>query len=227
MWIRTSLPLLLLAALGSAAPVQAQAPSRTQSVQFARGTSSITLRGTIRGDASVDYVVAARAGQTLTVSMRTTNRSAYFNILPPRSEQAIFIGSTSGTRYSGRLTQTGDYRVRVYLMRNAARRGERADYNLTVGVEGRPGAAAPGGGAIGSGPALSPGNMAAFCRGEAASLYGTRPTYIRTGRIVREPRGGTTIDGQADRGNRGIARFRCRFDARNRFIEVAQLSRDN
>lgn len=216
--------LVCLATGGSAI---AQAPQRTERVQFARGASSSTIRGVIRGYQTVDYILGARQGQTLTVALRTSNRSAYFNVLPVRGEAAIFNGSIRGARYVGRLPQTGDYRIRVYLMRAAARRGEQAAFSLDVGISAMP-APGPGAGAgpIGSGPIISAGNMPAFCRGEASAMYGTRPAYIQVGRIVSAPGGGSWIDGSANKGGEGIKRFRCRFDARNRFVDVMALTRD-
>ena len=53
----------------------------------------------------------------------------------------MFIGSTSGNRFSGPLTMSGRHVVQVYLMRNAARRNEVANYTLTIGVTGAAAAA--------------------------------------------------------------------------------------
>ncbi|MNY67265.1 hypothetical protein D3C86_2048180 [compost metagenome] len=78
------------------------------------------------------YLIDLRAGQSLNVAMRTSNRSSYFNVTAPGANEALFIGSTSGNRYQGRTTASGTYKVEVYLMRNAARRGERANYTLDV-----------------------------------------------------------------------------------------------
>ena len=50
----------------------------------------------------------------------------------------MFIGSTKGSEAAVALPTDGIYVVRVYLMRNAARRGETAQYTLTVGVTGTP-----------------------------------------------------------------------------------------
>jgi len=137
----------------------------------------------------------------------------------------MFDGSIRGNSFSGKLPQTGDYRIRVYLMRNAARRGESATYSIDIEVSGQMGG--PGGGpGTGSGQPISAGNMGAYCRGEAAGLYGLRPAYVRTGRLVAAPGGGTRIEGTADKGREGIKRFRCSFDARNRFINVMPLDRD-
>lgn len=223
-------PLMLAAAsLCIVVPAVAQSPARSERVQFPRGAASQVVRGTIRGYSTVDYIINARAGQTMRVNMRSGNASAYFNVIAPGAQSAMFIGSNGGNSFSGRLPQTGDYRIRVYLMRNAARRGESASYSLDIGVSGQMGGGpgGPGGpGGIGSGPPIAAGNMAAFCRGEAAGLYGLRPAYVRTGRLAATPGGGTRIEGTADKGREGIKRFRCRFDARNRFIEVMPLDRD-
>lgn len=209
----------------AAIPAIAQAPVRTERVQFARGATSATIRGSIRGYDTVDYIVGARAGQSMSVSLQTSNTSAYFNILPPRSEEAIFNGSVTGANFAGRLKDSGDYRVRVYLMRSAARRGERATFSLTVGVNARPGNIGAAPGPIGSGAPISAGNRPAYCRGEASQQYGVRPNYIRTSPAIANA-SGIMIDGTADQGRNGIKRFRCRFDARGRFIDVMAMTRD-
>ena len=79
-------------------------------------------------------MLGARGGQTLNVRLQTSNASAYFNVTRQGADEALFIGSTSGDSFSGRLPANGDYVVRVYLMRNAARRDEHANYSLSVGV---------------------------------------------------------------------------------------------
>lgn len=127
-------PLLLAVLVAVALPAAAQDHSRTERVQFARGASSATLHGNLHGYDTVDYVLGARGGQTLNVRLQPTNASAYFNITKQGADEALFVGSTSGNQFTGRLPSNGDYVVRVYLMRNAARRDEHANYTLTVGV---------------------------------------------------------------------------------------------
>jgi hypothetical protein len=124
----------LAAVLAAALPAVAQDHSRTERIQFARGASSATLHGNIHGYDTVDYVLGARGGQTLTVRLQPTNASAYFNVTRQGAAEALFVGSTTGNQFTGRLPASGDYVVRVYLMRNAARRDEHANYTLTVGV---------------------------------------------------------------------------------------------
>ena len=119
-------------------------------LQFAKGASSATVKGALKGDKIVDYKLRAKAGQTMSVMLKTSNASNYFNVLPPGSKDvAIFVGSTSGDEWTGALPADGEYTIRVYLMRNAARRHETANYTLKVGITGSA-AASP---ALGAAPA--------------------------------------------------------------------------
>jgi hypothetical protein len=122
--------------------------SRQEEVRFDAGTSATSIAGQIRGDEGVDYLVRARAGQTLTVSFKPSNPMAYFNVLPPDSDEALFVGSSAadGSLFMTQLPGDGVYTVRVYLMRAAARRSETARYTLGVSV---------------TGPALQPATAAA------------------------------------------------------------------
>lgn len=113
----------------------AQGP-RVQKVSFKPGASSTVLTGTIKGDETVDYELGARARQTMKVSFKSASTSASFNVLPPGSEAAIAIGDLVGNEWSGTLPTDGNYRVRVFLVRAAARRNASATYSLTVGING-------------------------------------------------------------------------------------------
>jgi hypothetical protein len=145
--------LLLVLALGLAAFATVAAAASTiesRPVKFAKGTSSATIKGALKGDKTIDYKLGARAGQTMTVTLKTSNAANYFNVLPPGSNDvAVFVGSTGGNEWTGRLEADGDYTIRVYLMRSAARRNEMANYTLTVGITGSA-AAAP---VLGAAPA--------------------------------------------------------------------------
>lgn len=109
----------------------------TRAVQFAQGHAVATIKGVVHGDQTIDYIVRARAGQALSVKLATKHGANYFNVLPPGSNDvALFVGSMSGAEWSGVVSADGDYKVRVYLMRSAARRHETARYTLTVGLTG-------------------------------------------------------------------------------------------
>jgi hypothetical protein len=127
----------IIAALILAMANSSAAPSiRQQPVQFEKGATGTTIEGQINGEQIVDYTLFANAGQVMVVHFNTSNAAAYFNIMPPGSDVAIFIGSTSGNEFSAELKATGVYTVRVYLMRNAARRNETANYTLDIAIAG-------------------------------------------------------------------------------------------
>lgn len=110
------------------------ANGRTEDIRFDRGASSATRRGVVRGYETMTYMLDVRAGQSINVSLQSSSRSGYFNVTAPRSDQAVFNGSTSGNRWRGRAATSGRYKIEIYLMRNAARRGEQLRYTLDVGV---------------------------------------------------------------------------------------------
>jgi hypothetical protein len=106
---------------------------RTERVQFAKGASSAIVTGSIKGYETVDYLVNARQGQAANVSLATRHTATYFNLLAPgQTEVAFFNGSINGNQFEGSLPANGEYRIRVYMMRSAARRNEVADYRLEV-----------------------------------------------------------------------------------------------
>jgi hypothetical protein len=119
------------------APVFAREDIRQERVRFDKGASSATVSGAITGYEVVDYLLGARAGQTLKVTMSTDNAANFFNIIPPDSEdEAVYIGSLHGADFGGVLDLDGDWKVRVYMMRSAARRGEKARFTMEIGIRG-------------------------------------------------------------------------------------------
>jgi hypothetical protein len=138
---RATSAIVLSALLACAASVAYAADQiRTQRVRFEKGATSAVVEGHITGYETVDYVVGAGKGQFMNVSMATDNTASYFNILAPgETEVAFFNGSVSQNQYEGTLPATGDYRIRVYMMRSAARRDEKANYRLEIIITGAPG----------------------------------------------------------------------------------------
>ncbi|WP_424119422.1 hypothetical protein [Robiginitalea sp.] len=102
-------------------------------VKFEAGTSSKTVESSITGRETVDYLLNVKKGQPMNISMATQNTSAYFNIMEPGEQnEAIYNGSINGNQFEGTAAESGDYTIRVYMMRSAARRGEKADYRLEM-----------------------------------------------------------------------------------------------
>lgn len=122
---------------GSCPSTQAAGPP-SETIRFPRGATSTTVKGQLKGYDTIDYRLRAEAGQTLRVTLTTSNRQTYFNVNPPGTETAMFVGSTSGGRFEQVLPVEGEYTIRVYLMRAGARRGESSRYTLAIGVTGKP-----------------------------------------------------------------------------------------
>ena len=127
----------LMAAGALALPMTslAQAPMpKPERVQFAKGTSSKTIKGMLKGDQSRTFLVNLRAGQKMTVKLVSNNASANFNVTAPGAMQAMFIGSVSGNEFADTIPSSGDYKVDLFLMRNAARRNESVSFTITIGA---------------------------------------------------------------------------------------------
>ena len=108
----------------------AQPEIRQEKVQFPGGQPSVTLKGTLKGNQSVDYLLSSAEGGRWIVDLRAGG-STYFNITAPSADSALFIGSVEGRKFEGALPKAGEYTVRVYQMRNAGRRGTAATYSIT------------------------------------------------------------------------------------------------
>ena len=197
-WVAATMVLVLAqSVMGTAV---ADAGIRQEKVQFAKGASSAVIKGQLKGDAMVDYVVRAAAGQTLSVELQKTNAQNYFNVMPPGSTgSAMFVGD-SGENYSGVLPTDGDYIVRVYLMRPAARRGESSNYTLTIGASGK--ALAP---IAASKDALVPGtSYHASAKVKCVPAFETTPRECDAFVIRRGFDGTATIDIPGSGGKRSI-----------------------
>jgi hypothetical protein len=121
-----------------ATSARAEDKPRQENIHFQKGKSSLSLKGRIKGYEYVHYKINAHSGQKLAVHLKSSNLSNYFNILPPGEESALFIGSSSGNHFSRIVSKNGNYTVDVYLMRNAARRNEVANYSIEFKLTGEP-----------------------------------------------------------------------------------------
>lgn len=133
-----------LSALSLTVPAFAERDIRQETVQFPKGKTGVTLKGTISGHQVADYRVRASAGQVMDVMLKWNRTTAYFNVLPPGEATALFNGSIYGERFSGALPRDGDYTIRVYLMGDAKSSGHTATYSLDIDLSDRPISAASG-----------------------------------------------------------------------------------
>jgi hypothetical protein len=103
-----------------------------QRIRFERGKSSATVHGHIAGFDAQDYVLDARAGQQMDLHLKATNPETYF-VLYSINGKATDMNETD--HYSIETTESGDYVIRVFMMRAAARRkGAASDYTLTISI---------------------------------------------------------------------------------------------
>ena len=135
---RLAVAMLVMCVIAATSVVQAQDRDyRKEVIRFSPGNAGATVRDQLRGFELVDYIVRARSGQRLGVVLRASNPSTYFNILEPgERDVAIYNSSSARNSYSDVLRRDGEYRIRVYLIRAAARRGERTEYTLSVDMTG-------------------------------------------------------------------------------------------
>lgn len=107
-------------------------------IQFDPGATSTTINGSVRGDEYIDYIVNARGGQTMVVSLAVTGTnghgSAFFNILPAGKDYGgPYIGSTDDDqRAEVTVPHDGDWAIRVYLMGNDRDTGKTVGYSIDL-----------------------------------------------------------------------------------------------
>jgi hypothetical protein len=132
---RSSALFAICAALPSIAAAQETVP-----VRFEPGESGAVIEGTISGNGYVAYVLGARDGQRMQVTLEVTGTDGfgivYFNILPPGDEYAAaYVGSMDDdTEADIVLTEDGDWTIRTYLMGNDRDTGKTVDYTLDVAI---------------------------------------------------------------------------------------------
>ncbi len=124
---------LLVLALATM-PAAAQADdATTHAVHFATGSNASSLDGSLKGYATVNYTLAARAGQAMEVSLSGSN-DAYFNLIPPEQDYAM-EGAIELKQWSGKLPADGVYRIEVFQPRAQARRGQAIRYTIRFRID--------------------------------------------------------------------------------------------
>jgi hypothetical protein len=103
-------------------------------IRFPAGASSTAVKGTIRGYAYRDYIVRANTDQTITTSVSSANRYTILTIFRPDGDN--LDGAAQMDEFSGTLPATGDYVIRVGMMRAGARRpGAVSNFTLKVSID--------------------------------------------------------------------------------------------
>lgn len=123
---------LLLMMSGMAVPAFAQ---QKTTVHFSAGNDNAAIDGVVKGQQYHDYILGAKAGQRMGVSL-ITKGSAYFNILPPGSKDAAIYNSSVGGNDATNieLPDEGNYTIRVYLMGNDADANKSVKYTISTTI---------------------------------------------------------------------------------------------
>ena len=87
--------------------------------------------GKITGYQTAEHLFSVRKGDRVRIS-KTGSPNAYFNVWAPKDDEAVFNGSAQGDKFDGIATQSGKYKVQVYMMRAQARRNTTAHYAVNV-----------------------------------------------------------------------------------------------
>lgn len=119
-WVRRDLVRLDSAAPPSSAP---------QRISFAPGASAATVGGRVQGAQVRDYILNARAGQTMSTSITGTSPFLQVVVILPNS-RTLYTGSGN---WSGVLPASGDYYVRVRIVPEEQANAS-GEYSLTVSI---------------------------------------------------------------------------------------------
>jgi hypothetical protein len=128
--------ILLSSALISLCLFAGSANAASHPVHFAKGTTSSTVKGVVKGAGTEDYVLRAAGGQTMDVKLTAKSTLIYFNVLKKGSDEAIYVGSTDGKNdWSGSLADGGDYIVRVYTMGKGKEAGHSTPFSVKISIK--------------------------------------------------------------------------------------------
>ena len=103
----------------------------TRRIQFARGRTMATLKGQIKKNQEIIYLLRANKGQTLAVRVAaasTPNHDVVFTIKGPGNASLMEEGDLN-TEWSGQLPATGDYQISLGMIES-----EFSNYTLEVSV---------------------------------------------------------------------------------------------
>lgn len=95
-------------------------------VQFKRGTSATTVQGRASIDLPDTYLIGARAGQVMTVTLTSPHKSVRFMIM---SSLTTTMLTDSSRKWTGTLPETGDYQIVV----DADEKG--GPYSMTISIK--------------------------------------------------------------------------------------------
>ncbi len=110
----------------TALPMQGTSVRR---VRFPRGRTTVVLRGSIVNDGMNQYLLGARAGQTMSVHITSPRNRAKFDVYPRNDRSALVNSGAEDTAdWEGELPESGDYVISAYS------EGGNTSYTLEVTI---------------------------------------------------------------------------------------------
>lgn len=104
-------------------------------VQFPQGRTTTVLKGVLKGQSDMTYIVRARKGQTLLAHLAVENNCCAGILIkgPDNRNQTNADGTDAGDDFSIILKRTGDYRIVVFPPDTADRK-DIARYTLEITI---------------------------------------------------------------------------------------------
>lgn len=90
------------------------------------------VKDVVSVDRARDYVFTAPTRREVHITLTSDQPSAHFNVMRDKVDEPIFESAIEGPFFKGALSEPGAFRVRVYVMPDAARRPVTAKYTLTL-----------------------------------------------------------------------------------------------
>jgi hypothetical protein len=124
---------LLAAAFGMAVtPALAQNLERRVEVLLGERGATRSFEDGISEYEAVVYALSLREGQACRIALASSNAANCFDVFAPGEPKPVFSGGESGNEHTLVARTAGDYLVRVFLLRFAARDGQAARFTLEL-----------------------------------------------------------------------------------------------
>ena len=103
-------------------------------ITFAKGKSSATVSGKVKGDEQAEYVFSAKEGQIIHVKITSVPKGKVtsFRILNPNEEATFYTKYEENYQYAFPAPYSGDYVIWVSLQPDT--KVKSAKYNLTLTI---------------------------------------------------------------------------------------------
>jgi hypothetical protein len=118
-----------------ATPAISRDTERSVPVTLAANGQPQVLEDAINEYETVSYIVQLQKGQQLQATLASNNAANCFDIYAPGETKPFYVGADSGNSHSLAAPTTGSYRIRVFLLRFAARDGQSARYELELSLK--------------------------------------------------------------------------------------------